>query len=67
MIVALYFTSIFMILKGKGDDQYWLEDFDETKNCQQEKLITKLQKEKDENGEPIRCASVAGISDEKER
>ena len=54
-------------LQGRSNDDYWSSDFDPTKNCKQEHLIRKLQKEKDQNGVMIRCARVSGKSDEKER
>ena len=39
-------------------EDYWSDDFDEDKNCDQEELIKKLQKETS----PSRCSSkMAGI------
>ena len=39
-------------------EDYWSDDFDEDKNCEQEELIKKLQKETS----PSRCSSkMAGI------
>ena len=40
-------------------NDYFDENFDETKNCKQEKYFSKLMKEK-ENGIRIRCAEVNG-------
>ena len=37
---------LFSVQAGRGDDtDYWTEDFDTHKNCQQEKKITELLKE----------------------
>ena len=40
------FKQSFSVQAGRGDDtDYWTEDFDTHKNCQQEKKITELLKE----------------------
>ena len=39
-------TFLFSIQAGRGaDDDYWAEDFNTHKNCQQEKKIAKLTQE----------------------
>ena len=39
-------TFLFSIQAGRGaDDDYWTEDFNTHKNCQQEKKIAKLTQE----------------------
>ena len=40
--------------------EYFGENFDPNKNCEEEKLINKLRKEK-HNESPIRCSTVAGV------
>ena len=56
-------VSIYRIMarKSSGDvDNYFGENFDPNKNCEEEKLIDKLRKEK-HNESPIRCSRVAGV------
>ena len=56
-------VSIYVIMarKSSGDvDNYFGENFDPNKNCEEEKLINKLRKEK-HNESPIRCSTVAGV------
>ena len=56
-------VSIYRIMarKSSGDvDNYFGENFDPNKNCEEEKLIDKLRKEK-HNESPIRCSTVAGV------
>ena len=56
-------VSIYGIMarKSSGDvDNYFGENFDPNKNCEEEKLIDKLWKEK-HNESPIRCSRVAGV------
>ena len=76
VFVLLYFNvtmllmllmSIFITFEGKLSSNYWSTDYDDTKNCKQEKMIIKLQKEKDEHGVMVRCASASGSGDERER
>ena len=52
VLAAVYVLPISML------QDYWSDDFDVTKNCEQEELIKKLQKETS----PPRCSSkTAGI------
>ena len=47
-VKKLKFKTVFLfsVQAGRGsDDDYWAEDFDTKKNCQQEKKIIKLNKE----------------------
>ena len=36
---------LFPVQAGRGNDDYWAEDFDKNKNCQQEEKIAKLKSE----------------------
>ena len=36
---------LFSVQAGRGNDDYWAEDFDKNKNCQQEEKIAKLKSE----------------------
>ena len=45
---------------------YFDEDFDEDKNCKEEKLMEKLMKEK-VNSNMIRCAIVGGLGSDMEK
>ena len=45
---------------------YFDEDFDENKNCKEEKLMEKLMKEK-VNSNMIRCAIVGGLGSDMEK
>ena len=47
----LLLVSVHLVINN-GED-YWSDDFDEDKNCEQEELIAKLQKETS----PSKCSS----------
>ena len=40
-------------------EEYFVENYDPNKNCEEEELIDKLRKEEN-NDSPIRCSTVAG-------
>ena len=46
-------VSLFILITPKLCQDYWSEGFDESKNCEDEKLIGKLNLEKN----PQRCAT----------
>ena len=67
MLAVLYFILVFITSQEIISDDYWVKNYDKTQNCKQGKLISKLKKQKNKNGDMIRCAIVGGIEDEKER
>ena len=49
---------LFSVQAGRGgDDDYWAEDFDNNKNCEQEEKITKLINEVGVPSKKVFCAS----------
>ena len=58
--VYLFIVSMHVLkCEARNSDDYFDENFDESKNCKEEKLIHKLMKE-ESNGSPMRCSKVAG-------
>ena len=49
--------TAFSVQGGRGNDDYWSEEFDKNKNCEQEEKITKLINEVGVPSKKIFCAS----------
>ena len=49
--------TAFSVQAGRGNDDYWSEDFDKNKNCEQEEKITKLINEVGMPSKIVFCAS----------